>query len=87
MRVCVLYRPNTEQARKVEEYAHDFEKAHSRAIELIDMDTPQGVAFIELYDALTNPTILALATDGQLLAMWPGPELPLMQEVAGYLAG
>ena len=86
MKVVILYHPNSEFARTVEEYAHDFEKRVGRAIELLSLETRDGAAMASLYDVLTYPAILTIREDGQLMKNWEGTELPLMNEVAGYIA-
>jgi hypothetical protein len=85
MRVVILYRPNSEYARRVEEFVHEFERREtSRKIELIDYDSRTGTDMASLYGVMDQPAILALADDSQVLQMWVGPELPLMDDVAAY---
>lgn len=85
MKVCVLYQPNSEYARQVEEFVHDFKQAESsRSIEIINLDTRDGAAMATLYDITRYPAILALDNEGKLMSLWSGPELPLMDEVAAY---
>jgi hypothetical protein len=84
MRIVALYRPNSEFARIVEEYAHDFEQQRGKTIKLVSLDTPEGADMATLYDIVQYPALLALREDGQLLREWQGPQLPLMDEVAGY---
>jgi hypothetical protein len=85
MKALVLYRPNSEFARMVEEYARDFERQRGKALELISLDTEAGANTAQLYDIVQYPAILALRDDGQLLRVWQGERLPLMDEVAGYI--
>lgn len=86
MKVLLLYRPNSEHARMIEEFVHDFTKIHSdRGITLVSLDTRDGVSTALLYDVMRYPAILALGDDGQLLKEWQGEELPLMNEVAYYV--
>jgi len=87
MRVVVLYRPNSEFSRLVEEYARDFERQRGKTIELISLDTVQGSDMARLYGIVQYPALLTLRDDGQVLKDWQGERLPLMQEVAGYLNG
>lgn len=85
MKVLLLYRPNSEHARIVEEFVHEFERREaSRKIELVDVDSREGSATASLYDILQHPAILVTADDGQVIQMWAGPQLPLMDEVAAY---
>jgi len=85
MKVFILYHPNSEWARIVEEYAHDFEHFKGKKIELVNLDTREGAAMATLYDITTYPAVLATKEDSQLLKEWQGEVLPLMNEVAAYL--
>ncbi|HET9174691.1 MAG TPA: hypothetical protein VFN56_05455 [Candidatus Saccharimonadales bacterium] len=85
MRVVVVYRPDSEYARIVEEFVRDYEVRHgSKGIEMLNVDGQEGSAIARLYDVMQYPAILALREDGQLLKSWEGGELPLMDEVAAY---
>jgi len=85
MKVLLLYRPKSEHARMVEEFAHEFQRREaSRHIDLIDVDSRDGSATATLYDIVQHPTILVLSDDGQVIQMWSGGPLPLMDELAAY---
>lgn len=85
MKVLFLYRPNSEHARTVEDFARDFSRSHGDArIELVSVDTRDGVSTATLYDIVQYPALLALTNDGQLLKEWQGEALPLMNELAYY---
>jgi hypothetical protein len=81
----ILYRPASEFARIVEEYSHDFERTKGKTIELVSLDTREGSDLARLYGVTVYPAMLAVRDDGQLMKDWQGPQLPLMNEVAGYL--
>ncbi len=84
MKVLILYRPKSEHARQVEEYIHDFVQSEpSRKLDVLDIDSREGVATAELYDINAYPAALALSNDGQMLKFWTG-SLPLMNELAFY---
>jgi hypothetical protein len=85
MKIVVLYHPQSEFARSVEEYAHDFSRNRGKSIELLSLETQEGAAMATLYDIVRYPAVLALKDDGQLLKNWEGEQLPLMNEVAAYL--
>ena len=85
MNVVILYRPDSEFARKVEEYAHDFERQRGKKLELISLDTTEGTDMARLYDVTSYPAVLATRENGEMLALWQGEQLPLMNEVAAYL--
>lgn len=84
MKVIALYRPKSEFARKVEEYAAELSRRYDRNIELIDIDSREGTALAELYDIMQFPALMAVSNDGSLLKTWLGPILPLMDEVVYY---
>lgn len=85
MRAVILYKPDTEFARAVEEFKHDFTARTPYSVELVDVDSPEGSSMAETYDMVQYPSVLAIRDDGQLTKSWSGMPLPLMNEVAGYL--
>jgi len=86
MKVVILYRPNSEYARGVEEYFREFERIYpDKKIEKVNVDTKDGAVMITLYDVPSHPALLALRDDGSALNIWQGENLPLMSEVVGYL--
>jgi len=85
MKVLVLYRPNSEHGRLVEEFIRDFQRRYEAAkLEIINIDTREGIATASLYDVMQYPAILVLQNDGYLQKSWMGDRLPLMDEVFGY---
>jgi len=88
MKVLVLYRPNSEHGRVIESFIRDFRYQHEVNADILDVqnvDSRDGVATASLYDVVQYPAILVLADDGQLVKLWEGDSLPLMDEVAGYV--
>lgn len=83
--MVALYHPQSDKARLVEEYADEFERRHSRALELVSLESVEGANLARLYDIVQYPALLAVRDDGQLAAQWQGDPLPMMDEVAGYL--
>ncbi len=84
MKVIVLYRPNSEHSRKVDEFVHDFVHAEpNRKVDLMDVDSPEGVAKCQLYGVVQYPSIIAIDDNGVLLKGWEG-NLPLMDELSYY---
>lgn len=80
----VVYKSSSEHASAVTEYLHDFEKRTSRTIEAIDPNSRRGAEICELYGVVEYPSIIATSNDGQLLHMWRGVPLPLIDEVSYY---
>jgi hypothetical protein len=88
MRVLVLYRPNSEHARAIDEFIETYQKQyHLSHIEVLDVDSRDGSALATLYDVMQYPAILVLQADGQVQKSWTGESLPLMGEVASYASG
>ncbi len=84
MKVIVLYRPNSEHSRQVDEFVHDFLRVEpSRSVDIVDVDSPDGVAKCELYDIVEYPSVIALNNAGAMLKSWSG-SLPLMDELSYY---
>ena len=87
MKVVILYRLDSEHGRRVEEFVHEFRRLHSSVvIEQKDIDTREGAETAQLYDITSPPAILALKDDGSVLNSWQGEILPLMNDVASYVA-
>jgi hypothetical protein len=85
MKLVILYRPDSEHTRSVEEFVHEFERrVPGRKVEMISLNGREGVAMASLYDVVRYPAILATTDDGRLLQWWQGDQLPLMNEVAAY---
>lgn len=81
----VLYRPNSEHARLVENFVDELERRkHGTKVELVNIDTRDGNATASLYDVLQYPAVLAVQNDGQLLKDWQGSTMPLLNEVSYY---
>jgi len=85
MKVVLLYRPNSEHSRKVEDFARDFTRFNrDRRLDLVSLDTREGAATAAIYDVMQYPAVLALSDDGGVLRNWQGDQLPLMNELAYY---
>lgn len=85
MKVLILYRPKSEHGRAVEEFVRDFKSSHnSGRLEILDIDSRDGIATSSLYDIMQYPAILALRDDGSVLKSWEGEMLPVMNEIAYY---
>lgn len=82
----MLYRPNSEYSRVVDEFVHEFQTRSGslHPLEVINMDSREGAAIGELYGIMQYPAILVLQSDGFLQKSWEGGNLPLIEEVMGY---
>lgn len=86
MRIIMLYRPESEHARRVEEYIADFERFHpGETMETHNIDSIEGSQMSQLYGAMEFPTVIATSNDGSMQQMWSGiDKLPLMNDLAYY---
>lgn len=86
MKAVIIYHPNSEHARIIEEYVHDFTRINSKKIDLLSLETREGAAEATMYDIVRYPALMVLDDSGSLHKVWQGEAMPLMNEVAGYLA-
>jgi len=85
MKVVIFYKPQSEHARLVEEFMHDFSKQYpDTSITLIDAESKEGSTQADIYDIVSYPTVLALDSDGATLQRWDNGQLPLKGDVAYY---
>lgn len=85
MKVVILYRPNSEHGRLIEEFIHEYQARHEVGhLDVINIDTREGSALASLYDVMQYPAIMVLQGDGFVQKIWQGDQLPLIQEVASY---
>ena len=87
MKVVVLYRPDSEYSRITEEFVRDYQAQHETRLELLSLDTRDGIALATLYDVMQYPAILIVQNDGFLTKLWQGTQFPRMEEVASYTSG
>ena len=85
MKVVVLYHPESEHARSVLTFQRDFEKLTTKQIELLSLETVEGAELAKLYAISQYPAVVVTADGGELLRLWEGETLPLINEVASYL--
>jgi hypothetical protein len=87
MKVLVLYRPNSEHARRVEEFLRDLQHEHDidqGSLQILDVDSRDGIATASLYDVMSTPAIVVTDNLGSYIKSWIGEELPLMRDIAEY---
>lgn len=85
MKVLVLYRPNSEHGRTIEELIHEIQaRSPIEHLEVLNIDTRDGIATATLYDVMQYPAILVLQNDGYVQKVWMGEQLPLIDEIVSY---
>lgn len=82
MRVICIYRDNEDYTRSVEEWLENFRRVTGKEIETMNPD--ENANFCETYDIVEYPSILALGNAGEVLNLWRGQNLPLLNEVSYY---
>jgi len=86
MKVVVLYRPNSEHGRLIDDFIRNFQARYqANKLDVLNVDTREGSATASLYDIMSYPAIMVLQTDGNMQKIWQGDTLPLIDEVAGYV--
>ena len=85
MKVIVVYKSQSEQAREVEDYLSDFSRQTGHDLETLDPETKTGIDLCRTYDIMEYPTLVALSDDGQMQNMWSGLPLPTISEVSYYV--
>jgi hypothetical protein len=84
MRVIVLYHPKSEQEGPVLEFVENYKRLKGKELELVSLETVEGAETAKLYDITSYPAVLAIASDGQLLRVWQGEQLPPLSELDYY---
>jgi hypothetical protein len=85
MKIVVLYQPNSDHYRTVEQFHHDISKLYGADIELVSLDTRQGSETAALYDITQYPAVIALDNELHMLQTWQGEMLPRVSDVTTYL--
>jgi len=82
MTVYLLYNKSTAAERKMAELSQKLEEARVN-FELVDADTPRGIAVATDYDVMARPAIILTSHDGGVLEVWPEEDrFPSVQELA-----
>jgi hypothetical protein len=84
MKAIIIYKPESDHARAVEDYLRDFLTRTGRELETLDPDTVEGADMCQVYDILEYPSVVALSDDGQLQNSWRGLPLPTISELTYY---
>ena len=83
MRVICIFRDSQDYTRSVTDWLEDFRRQTGREIETMNPD--ENTSFCETYDIVEYPTIMALGDNGEVMSMWRGRNLPLINEVLYYM--
>lgn len=85
MRTAIVYQFKSEHSSDVDTFCKEAERRHPGfVVEKLDTDGREGANIATLYDVTTYPAIVILRNDGQLVQVWQGLPLPLIDEVMAY---
>lgn len=84
MKVAVVYREESDHARSVIDFLHDYRLQTGRELTTFDPDTREGAQLCRSYDIVEYPSIVATSDDGILQRLWRGLPLPLINEISYY---
>lgn len=84
MKTIIVYKEQSEQARAVETFMHDFAKQTGKTLETADPETLEGSRLCETYDIVEYPTVLAIDDNGLVQNTWRGLPMPTISEVSYY---
>lgn len=82
MRVVCIFRDNEDYTRTVTDWLENFRRQTGKTIETMNPD--ENTDFCVTYDIVEYPTIIALGNNGEVMAMWRGRNMPLINEVLYY---
>ena len=85
MKSLIIYNPNSDHARAVEEFNKHLHMRSGRELDLVSTETKEGANLSTVYDILKYPAILITRDDGSLVSLWQNGDMPLIDEVLGYL--
>lgn len=85
MKIVILYHPESDHSRVVEEYVHEFTKRNPEvSLEALSVDRREGANMAQTYDVVAYPSMLAIRDNGELAKAWLDMPLPLMNDVAYF---
>lgn len=84
MRVVAITKQQTDYSRDVDTFLTDFKRLTGHDIEVLDPDSIEATTFIEAYDIVEYPTLIAISDDGRVQNTWKGMPLPTLSEVSYY---
>lgn len=85
MKVCIVYKLESDHAREVLDYLRDFERQTGHVLDTIDPESKDGADTCRAYDIVEYPTVFAVSDNGQLQNLWRGRPLPTISEVSYYV--
>lgn len=86
MSLLILYRPNSEHGRVVEEYINELQKRYKDIeLKILNIDSQEGTVTAKLYDIVQYPAVAVIGPGGVVQNIWQGAMLPTIDDLAGYM--
>lgn len=76
--ITILYRPESEHARGVEEFKTELVRQQG-VVKLVNIDSKEGTTIARLYDITKYPAVIVHHEDGQAIEQWSG-KLPTIND-------
>ncbi|MDR0957553.1 MAG: hypothetical protein LBM09_03205 [Candidatus Nomurabacteria bacterium] len=83
MKLVMVYRENSEARAVAETFMREFKMQTGRDVEVVNPETRDGQNFIEVYDVVEYPTLIAIGPDGSVVDKWRGM-MPTISEASAY---
>lgn len=84
MRTLVVYKEESDHARDVTTFLHEFARQTGRQLETVNPETREGADFCRTHDIVEYPSVVSLDDNGMLQNLWRGLPLPTISEVSYY---
>lgn len=84
MKTYIVYKEQSEAARTVEMFMHDFTRQTGKLLETVDPESRDGSQMCSTYDIVEYPSIVSLDDNGIVQNIWKGLPLPTISEVSYY---
>lgn len=85
MKLTIYYRKGSEHAAVVERFIGNLKSIKHIEPIIKDVDSTESQITFRTYDITRYPVIIAQAETGEVQNIWQGQQMPLLNEVSGYL--
>jgi len=82
--VTLLYHPDSDQNAMVRDLEYNYRKQTGKVLDKLSLETIQGAEMARLYGVVQYPAIIAKDTNGIMIRMWEGSNIPLVSEISFY---
>ena len=85
MKITVVFKEFSDQAREVFEWTSEFEHRTGKEIEKVDPESREGEGYCQARGIMEYPTVVVEADDGKVVEQWSGQPLPQIDTVCAYM--